>query len=222
MQYEVKIEGLDAQLKELRKFAPNLYKEMQTEIRPALKQITDRAKGYLPNEIIGLRTGFMREGEAKSKTSKTRGFPHYNPLMARKGIGYSMGRKRTNRQGWTSLYSVFNRNAAAMIIELAGSKNPGGRPTSHKIMVGKRIGIQVTSSKDSLSNNPLAGVHFINAISSAVGGFYRVDTKSKRKGRVLFRAVYEDSDIANFRIEQAIGRTIMKYQAGLPTLKQVA
>ena len=41
------IEGLDSTLKALRKFSPDLYKQMNKEIRPALKSLANEAKTYL-------------------------------------------------------------------------------------------------------------------------------------------------------------------------------
>ncbi len=114
--------------KALKKFAPDLYKEMNKEIRAAMRVVVDDARSKVPNQIDGL-SGWQDQGkEVVSRTAgKVRGFPKYNPDIIRKGLTYSLGRSRRNYSGFVNTYRLLNRSAAGAIYETAGRKNPQGR-----------------------------------------------------------------------------------------------
>jgi len=192
------IEGLEQTLKALRKFSPELYKQMNKEIRPELKEITSAAKTKLPSHIAGLKN-------FKVSDSGNARFPAYNASDARKGITYSMGKMQTNRNGWINRYIIWNKNAAAAIIETAGRKNPTGQPWAGK---------KGSASHDySHSNNPDAGAHFIKAVTS-VGGMKQVGQGRVNRGRIIFAAVEENQGKAKKAIEQAIVKACAKFNAG--------
>jgi hypothetical protein len=181
------IEGLDSTLKALRKLSPELYKQMNREIRPALKSITAEAKTYLPANIPGLSNWTNPSHEAKSRTSRVRAFPTYELTTAKRGVTYSTSPRRLNSRGWVALYSIWNMSASGSIIDTAGRKNPNGNPNSK-------------------SNNPNAGKHFIDAIAAAVGGFYRVGTGPRSVGRVIYKAVNKDDGKAKQAIIDAANK----------------
>ena len=111
------IKGLDNTLKALRKIDPTIYKEMNREIRPEMKKLQKTAQQFLPNTIVGLSNWLKPQSEnAKSRTSRTRPFPHYNAMVARKGISYSLGRKKQRGSNWSSMFSLINRSASAQKI----------------------------------------------------------------------------------------------------------
>ena len=165
------VKGLDEALKALRKIDPELSKQLKKSVRPSLRLMQDEARAYVQYEIVGLRKGWMGANpDAKSRTSRKRAFPNYDPTVARKGIVYSLGAKKANRNGWVALFSLINKSASGAIIETAGRKNPTGDPRSQ-------------------SNNPNAGAHFIQAIENATGAIYRTGSSPKSQGRLIFRSV---------------------------------
>ena len=93
----IEVKGIVEVQKALKKFAPDLYKEMNKEIRAAMRVVVEDAKGKVPNEILGL-SGWQDQGkEVVSRTAgKARGFPKYNADVIRKGLTYSIGRSRVN------------------------------------------------------------------------------------------------------------------------------
>lgn len=185
------IEGLDSTLKALRKFSPDLYKQMNKEIRPALKSLANEAKTYLPASIPGLSNWTHPAHESQSRTSRVRAFPTYELTAAKRGISYSTSPRRLNSRGWVALYSMINFSASGSILETAGRKNPNGNPNSK-------------------SNNKNAGAHFIAAIAAAVGGFYRVGTGPRSVGRVLYKAVNKDDGKVKAVIIDAVNKTCLE------------
>jgi hypothetical protein len=190
------IEGLDNTLKALRKLSPEIYKEMNREIRPALRAIANEAKTYLPASIPGLSNWTSATHEAKSRTNRSRSFPTYELTTAKRGITYSTSPRRLNTAGWVALYSILNVTASGSIIDTAGRKNPGGDPRSK-------------------SNNPLAGKHFIEAIQAAVGGFFRVGTGPRSVGRVIYQAVNKDDGKAKAAIITAVNKACLEVERSI-------
>ena len=106
--------------KSLRKFSPDLAKELPKEIAAALKPITKTAKGYLPDEnnvLSGWLPRQMSEGT----------FPTYTARVAKRGVGYKSSPSKPNRRGFRSLARVFNNSAAGAIYETMGRKTPNSR-----------------------------------------------------------------------------------------------
>ena len=101
-------------------------------------------------------------------------------------IKYSQSPSRRNRSGFRSLYFIYNASAAGSIYETAGRKNPGGDPASK-------------------SNNPNAGSHFINRMGPLYGD------KQKERGRMIFRAAYEDRGKAQDAVILAINKAIEQF-----------
>jgi len=106
--------------KALRKFAPDLGKELPKEIAVALKPIVKAAKGYLPDNTQVL-SGWLARPNSQST------FPTYDAKLAKSGIGYKATPSKPNRKGFTSLARVFNKTAAGAIYETMGRKTPNSR-----------------------------------------------------------------------------------------------
>jgi hypothetical protein len=186
------VEGLDSTLKALRKLSPELYKEMNKEIRPALKALAKEAKATIPSQIAGLSNWTNPGHEVQSKSARVKSFPTYEVTAAKRGMSYSTSPRRLNTRGWVALYSILNLSASGSIIESAGRTNPSGRGNTK-------------------SNNPNASAHFIQAIANAVGGFYRVGTGRSNTGRVIYKAVNQD----NGKVKQIIIDSVNKTCAQL-------
>lgn len=181
------IEGLEKTLKGLRKFSPELYKEMNNEIKPELKMIVNKAKDKLRPSILGL--GNFGVYTNKSGKVPNRKFPIYNVEEARKGVTYTIGKTPRNYGGWVNRYLIWNKSRAGAIIETAGRKNPDGR-------------LGVNRSRD-----------FINKMDN-VEEFKHVGQGRKHQGRIIFAAVEENQGRAKKAIEDAVIKAVNKFNAG--------
>ena len=198
------IEGLEQTLKSLRKFAPELYKEMNMEIKPELKSIVVKAQDKLQSNVRGLRN--LGEYTNKSGMESKRHFPIYRAEDARKGITFTIGAMKENAKGFTNRYIIWNKSAIGAILETAGRKHPMGQPWA-----GKRG----SASHDySHSNNPKAGKHFIESANS-ISGFKQVGQGQKNRGRIIFAAVEENQGKAKKAIYNAVEKAVNKFNAGM-------
>jgi hypothetical protein len=198
----VNLDGVKETIRALRKIDPELLKEMNKEIKGIMIPIRDKAREYAPTAAPGglynwddgakdnqitKRTSAFRESTLGGTTRRL--FPLYNAEAARKGIYYSQAPSKRNSSGWSSQYIVANASASGAIYETAGRKNPGG-------------------SLKSRSNNPKAGANFI----SRMGPLYGEDQASR--GRMIFRAWYEDQGKAKAAVVRAIENTIAAFNQG--------
>lgn len=197
----VDVKGVKETIKALRKFDPELLKEMNSEIKAVMVPLRDKARGYAPSPVPGNLYGWNENTVGKKITAKNsafrtfntegrlRLFPLYDYETVKKGIYYSQAPSKRNRNGWRALYFVANRSAAGAIYETAGRKNPGGDPKSK-------------------SNNPGAGANFISRMGPLYG-----DTQAER-GRMIFRAWKEDEGKAQAAVVNAITKTIEAFNQG--------
>jgi hypothetical protein len=196
----VNLDGVKETLRALRKFDPELLKEMNKEIKGVMIPIRDKARGYAPTAAPG---GLYNWDEGKytrkitarnsafrtfNEEGRVRRFPLYQAEVVRKGIYYSAAPSKRNRSGWSSQYIVANASASGAIYETAGRKNPGGDPKSR-------------------SNNPRAGANFI----SRMGPLYGDGTS---RGRMIFRAWSEDQGKAQAAVVRAIENAIGAFNQG--------
>jgi hypothetical protein len=197
----VDVKGVKETIKALRKFDPELLKEMNSEIKSVMVPLRDKARGYAPSPVPGNLYGWNENTIGKKITAKNsafrtfntegrlRLFPLYDYETVKKGIYYSQAPSKRNKNGWRALYFVANRSAAGAIYETAGRKNPGGDPNSK-------------------SNNPGAGANFISRMGPLYG-----DNQAER-GRMIFRAWKEDEGKAQAAVVNAITKTIEAFNQG--------
>lgn len=184
----VVVEGVPELKKALKKFAPDLLKEMNNEIRVALKEVTNEAKAKVPSQAPGGLYNWQDNGvEAKSRTSRATGFPKYNARVIRRGLTYSLGRGKRNQSGFASLYSLLNKSASGAIAETAGRLSGA------------------SGSSRSQSNNPQAGSRFISGMNG-IGTMKSVDRRQKTTGRILYAAYAENEGKALNAVFKAIDK----------------
>lgn len=168
----VVIEGVVGLRKALNKLAPDIKKELDKEVRDALKPIIADAKAKVPGSAPGGLINWNNPGyERKSRTGRKNGFPSYDSSVIRKGLAYKATPSKIKSTGFVSLFTLFNRSRVGAIIETAGRLNPGGDPESQ-------------------SNNRDAGRRFIGAMNG-IGGSGLVDYSGrgrKSTGRLLYAA----------------------------------
>jgi hypothetical protein len=202
----VVVEGVPELKKALKKFAPDLRKEMDKEIRTALKEVVDAAEAKVPGSAPGGLYNWQDTGvETISRTSKFRGFPKYNAGEIKDGLTYSLGARRRNSAGFSGLYSLFNKTAAGAIVETAGRKSPNGR---------KQMGNRGTKSTQvyGRSNNPDAGRRFVGAMNG-VGPLKQYDKFERGRGRLLYAAYAENQGKALDATFKAIDKAARALQA---------
>lgn len=114
----VEVKGAVELRKALRKFAPDLSKQLTKEMGAALKPIVREARSLLPNNdsVISNWVGTAARGQGK--------FPQYDRAVAAKGVTFKTSPSKANRRGFRSLATIFNKTAAGAIYETAGRKNP--------------------------------------------------------------------------------------------------
>ena len=104
------------------------------------------------------------------------------------------------------MFSLFNKDAAGAIIELAGRVNPSGRRQKASRAYGE-------SSKDiGQSNNPYAGAIFVGAMND-VGALKQYDRNPLHKGRLLYAAYAENQGKALSAVFKAIDKAAKGLQA---------
>lgn len=175
----------------LRRFAPDLEKNLRKELASGLKPVVRAARNYVPAEA-------PMSGWAARSFSEAR-FPFYNARTIQRGITYSTTVSKPNKNGFTSMAAIYNKSAVGAIYETAGRKNPSGQP-----WVGAKAG--GTSKKVSRSYNPTAGATFISNLPPLV--------QSKQgDGRLIYRAWAEDLGRAHKIALKAIYATTEEFYA---------
>lgn len=193
--------GLET-LKALRKFTPDLYKEMNAEIRSAMSDVVQDAKNKVPKQVIGLS-----QWSEPNKYLGQQNFPKYNSTLIRRGIQYSTKSSRPNKSGFVILYSLLNKTAAGAISETAGTQNRLGQP-----WVGPSVDRSFSNRKQSHSANPGAGAHFIESLDKDIGQLKRIGSIAKNKrGRILYAALEAKQGKTQDQIMMAINKAVNKF-----------
>lgn len=178
----VELRGNSDLRKALRNFAPDLDKELKGELRRALSPVVRKARGYVEANSM---TNW------NEKSSSTGMFPKYNAFLISKGIGFSTGVTKINKNGFSSMAKIYNKSRAGAIYEQAGVKNPQGQP-----WVGPN---GPAGHKYSHSYNPKAGEQFINNLPPLVSSL-------KGRGRLIYRAWAESRGVAEGAAMRAIDK----------------
>ena len=165
----VVIEGVVGLRKALNKLAPDIKKEMDKEVREALKPIIADARSKVPGSAPGGLFNWNDPGYVrKSIIGKKEGFPSFNQQIIRRGLTYSLGTKRFSGTGFVSLFTLLNKSRVGAIIETAGRT---GAPNPR-----------------SQSNNPNAGERVTGAMNGIGGLRDYAGRGQKPTGRLLYAA----------------------------------
>ena len=189
----VEVKGVMALRKALNAYAPDLAKELTTEITKSLKVIQKSARGFVPNNAPGGLYNWQFDSARKitarnsmfktfSETGRVRFFPLYNATEIRRNIVYRTGYSKPNSKGFRSLFRVKNMSAAGAIYETAGRINPSGVTPQ-----GARF----------VQQGPIYG---------------RKRNGQDMRGRVLYRAWEQDEGKSTVAIFKAIEQTRLKFE----------
>lgn len=194
------VEGVTELKRALRNYAPDLKKQMDNEIKTALKEVITDARAHVPAVAPG---GLYNWQNTSSQATARVGFPKYDSTLIRKGLTYSLGRSKFNNKGFAGLYSLLNKSAIGAIVETAGRKNPQGR-----IQIKK--GQSNPSRQFGTSNNPKAGRQFVNAMNG-VGALTAYDSNDRERGRLLYAAYARNNGKALNATMAAINKANMLF-----------
>jgi hypothetical protein len=186
----VELRGNSDLRKALRRFAPDLDKELKTELRKALSPVVSRARGYVVSDPMGNWSDSKSTGAA---------FPAYNSTAVKRGIGFSTGVTKINSNGFSGMAKIFNKTAAGAIYEQAGTVPPGeGQPwVGPKGPKGHRY---------SHSSYEYAGKQFIQNLPE-------IKSSLKGRGRLIYRAWAESRGVAEGAAMKAIDKAVSTFMA---------
>jgi hypothetical protein len=172
----------------MRRFAPDLEKNMRKEIADGLKPVVKTARGYVPaiSPLSGWQARAFSEGR----------FPNFNASVIQRGITYSTTVSKPSKNGFTANAAIYNKSAVGAIYETAGRKNPAGQP-----WVGPK---GPAGHKNSHSRNPKAGKQFIDALPPLVSSL-------QGQGRLIYRAWAEDKGRAHNIVMKALDKTFAQF-----------
>lgn len=203
----VALEGYLDTLKALRKFTPDLYADMNREIRSALQEVVTDAKAKVP-KAFGQGSG-LRQWSEPNKYQGQQNFPKWSGSIVRRNIQYSTRSSRPNQSGFVQAYSLLNKSAAGAIAETAGTQGSGGQP-----WVGPSQNRTYSNRKVSHSQNPRAGEQFIAALDKNIGQLQRVGgIERNKRGRILYAAYAQQQGKTLDKVMNAIKSATAKYNS---------
>jgi hypothetical protein len=210
----VNITGVQGTLKAMRKFDPDLAKQMNKQIKGAMIPIRDKARGYAPANSQML-SNWTKAGSSDA-TIKYRAFPKYDQSETQKGIIYKQSANKKNRNGFQAVYFIANNSAGGAIYETAGRKSGlGGRPTTHQVRVkGGGTFTQSGTRQDNNSLNPNAGRQLMAVMGPLVGNYDQSrSSRTANTGRLIFRAWGEDQGRVTHAVQLAINIAVNTFNA---------
>jgi len=185
----VELRGNSDLRKALRRFAPDLDKELKAELRKALSPVVSRARGYVESNPMSNWSDSKSTGAA---------FPQYDSSAIKRGIGFSTSATKINRNGFSGMAKIYNRTAAGAIYEQAGVKNSQGQP-----WVGPK---GPKGNKYSHSSYEGAGEQFIKNLPP-------IASSKKGQGRLIYRAWAESLGRAEGAALKAIDKASTTFNA---------
>lgn len=132
---QIAIHGYDAFVAQMKRFTPELLKEMNREINYVLRPIADKAKGLVPDQPLsgwnygghGMRyPGTSPEAQSKGGS----GLPYWNDSLARSGIRVKKGGRREKGSFTKDSWSILNDSWAGAALEFIGVAAPGNSFTN--------------------------------------------------------------------------------------------
>lgn len=215
----VNITGVAGTLKAMREFDPNLYKQMNKQIKGAMIPIRDKARGFAPANDKML-SNWTKAGSSED-TIKYRAFPKYDQGETQKNIVYKAGANKRNRNGFSVVHFVANNSAGGAIYETAGRVSGlDGRRTEHIVASRHRFNKKYKTvsgtRRDNNSLNPNAGAQLMAPMGPLVGDRGGVDPRfgnNNYRGRLIFRAWHEDQGRASHAVNLAIDIAVKTFNA---------
>lgn len=199
--YRLSIQGLSSTISALERFAPDLKKALDKDIKVVLSKIVVEARSNIADPIHP--SGWARENKNSGligplQAGQGRGsFVPYDAAKARAGIKTVSADSKSSARGFRNSYGVIQRDKAGAIFETAGRGSKASR----------------ARTRVSRSTNPTASQDFIEAVSKYNGVLPTARGLGQDKGRALIKAVDENKKNAQRAIFAAIKEAEYKAQA---------
>ena len=174
--------------KALRRFAPDLEKQLRKDLATAMKPVVAKARGFV--EADAPMSGWAARSFSEGK------FPTYSASTIKSGITFTSIPGKVNPYGFSSMAKINNKSAAGAIYETAGRNGP-------QPWVGPKGG---SSKGVSRSVNPDAGAQFIENLPALTSSL-------KGQGRLIFKAWAQDQGKAEGAALTAIDKVIRAFNA---------
>ena len=200
--YRISIQGLSSTISAIERFAPDLKKQLDKEVKGVLSKVVTQAREYIMPEGIH-PSGWARENKNSGligplQQGKSRGsFVPFDLAKAKAGIKSTSPSSKSSATGFRNSYAVIQRDKAGAIFETAGRGSRASR----------------ARTRASRSTNPTASQDFIEAIEKYYGVLPTSKGLGQDKGRALIRAVDDNKKNAQRAIFEAIKDAESKAQA---------
>ena len=192
----VNVTGVQATLKAMRKFDPDLAKQMNMQIKGAMMPIRDKAQAYAPanSQMLSGWAG----SSASEATATYRAFPKYDQAEVTAGIIYRQGANNSGqvagakfRRRFQVTHYIANTSASGAIYETSG-----------------RL---AASRKASRSLNPNARAQFLEPLGPLYGTRGTSDPRfgnTDQRGRLIYRAWDGDNGRAAQAVNLALNSAV--------------
>ncbi len=198
--YRISIQGLSSTISAIERFAPDLKKELDKEVKGVLSKVVTQAREHIPFDIHP--SGWARENKNAGligplQQGQGRGsFVRFDAAKAKAGIKSTSPSSKSSATGFRNSYGVIQRDKAGAIFETAGRGSKASR----------------ARTRASRSTNPRASEQFIGVLQNQYE-LPRAKGLGQDKGRALIRAVDENKKNAQRAIFEAIKDAESKAQA---------
>jgi hypothetical protein len=199
----VNVTGVQDTLKAMRKFDPDLAKQMNMQIKNAMMPILNKAQGYAPANSAML-SGWTKADAFGPQSRKYRAFPKYDQSEVVKGIIYRQGANNSGevagakfRRRFQVTHYIANTSAGGAIYETSGRLS--------------------ASRKPSRSLNPNARAQFLEPLGPLYGTRGTSDPRfgnTDQRGRLIYRAWDEDNGKAAQAVNLALNVAVAQFNAG--------
>ena len=198
----VNVTGVQATLKDMRKFDSDLAKQMNKQIKTAMMPIIEKAQGYAPANSQML-SGWTKADAFGPQSRKYRAFPKYDQSEVVKGIIYRQGANNSGevacakfRRRFQVTHYIANTSAGGAIYETSGRLAEAARP--------------------SRSLNPNARAQFLEPLGPIYGTQGTRDPRfgnTDHRGRLIYRAWDQDNGRAARAVNLAIDTAVNQFNA---------
>ena len=199
--YRISLQGVNSTIRALERFAPDLKKSLDKDIKGVLSKVVNQARGFIPFDIHP--SGWARENKNAGligplQQGQGRGsFVRFDASKAKSGITSVSPRSQNTATGFRNAYGVVQRDKAGAIFETAGRGSKASR----------------ARTRVSRSTNPTASQDFIQAIEKYYGVLPTSKQLGNDKGRALIKSVDDNKKNAQRAIFEAIKDAENKAQA---------
>lgn len=199
--YRISIQGLNNTISAIERFAPDLKKQLDREVKGILSKVVNEAREHIPFDIHP--SGWARENKNSSLVGplaqgESRGlFVRFDAAKAKAGIKSLSPTSKSSLTGFRNSYGVIQRDKAGAIFETAGRGSKASR----------------ARTRASRSTNPNASRDFIGVIQNTYGELPTAKGLGQDKGRALIRAVDDNKKPAQRAIFEAVKTAESKAQA---------